>query len=219
MDSQSSSWAGRTFARVRNRLPALVRDPLELLFARNSVLLTTGWRRSRKELASVDANGDPIPWITYPALRFLDPRIERGFKVFEFGSGLSTLWWAERVSEVVSVEHDPEWHRIVAQRLPPNVSLLLADGDDYVRAASGQTYDIIVNDGIRRPDSAKSGLDSLAPDGVVVWDNSDEIADRGGHDFMEVSGFKRLDFWGFGPLMVRESCTTIFYRPDNCLGI
>jgi hypothetical protein len=192
---------------------------MELLFARNSVLVTTGWRRSRHELASVDANGEPIPWITYPALRFLEPRIDRRFKVFEFGSGLSTLWWAKRASEVVSVEHDAEWHRIVARRLPTNASLLLADGDDYVRAASGRTYDIIVNDGIRRPDCARNGIAALAPDGVMVWDNTDESGDRDGHEFMEASGFKRLDFWGFGPLMVRESCTTIFYRPDNCLGI
>lgn len=167
----------------------------------------------------MDADGAPIPWITYPAIRFLAGRVRPDYKVFEFGAGLSTLWWAERVSEVVSVEHDPRWHQIVSNRAPSNVRLLLADGDEYVRSASGGTYDIVVNDGVRRPDCARHAIGSLAEGGVMVWDNTDEVADRTGHDFMDASGFRRIDFWGLAPLMVAESCTTIFYRPENCLGI
>src|SRR5881392_3049736 len=131
---------GRTFARIRNRIPAAVRDPVELMLAKNSVLLTTGWHRSRKEMASVNAAGEPIPWITYPALRFLEPRIRKSFKVFEFGSGLSTLWWAKRVSKVVSVEHDKDWHDLVAKDAPKNVEMLFRDGDEYVQSASGRTF-------------------------------------------------------------------------------
>jgi hypothetical protein len=192
---------------------------LELFLAKNSILRTTGWSRSRKELASVDADGAPVPWITYPAMRFLAERIEPRFKVFEFGAGLSTLWWGERVAEVVSVEHDTGWYQAMGKRAPHNVRLLLADGDEYVRSASGGTYDIIVNDGIRRPDCALHGIHSLAQHGVMIWDDTDEVADRSGHAFMDRSGFRRLDFWGPRPLMVTESCTTIFYRAGNCLGI
>lgn len=211
--------AGKTFARFRDQIPAAVRDPLELLLAKNSFLTTTGWRRSRQELASVDEHGRPIPWITYPAIRFLEPRIRSSFEIFEFGSGLSTLWWAERASRVTSVEHDPDWHARVAEKLPANAKVLLADEQQYVTAAEGRTYDIIVNDGIRRPDCGRHAIASLGSSGVMLWDNSDETRDRAGHQFMEDSGFRRLDFWGLGPLMVRESCTTIYYRPDNCLGI
>jgi hypothetical protein len=217
--ADSSTWKGRTFARVRNQIPATLRDPLELLLAKNSVLRTTGWQRSRKDLAAVDARGEPIPWITYPAIRFLAPRIQQHLKVFEFGSGYSTLWWARRVSQITSVEHDAEWHRIVAAQAPGNVTLLHAKGDEYVRAAIGKKWDIIVNDGICRPDCARNAIDSLAAGGVLIWDNTDEIEDRDGHDFMDQSGFRRIDFWGLGPLMVCESCTTVFYRTVNCLGI
>lgn len=210
---------GKTFARIRNSIPAAARDPLELFLAKNSMLATTGWNRSRRELASVDADGRPVPWITYPAIRFLEPRITATFNIFEFGSGLSTLWWADRAASITSVEHDRGWHERIAKKAPANARLLLEDGDGYIQAASGQIYDVIVVDGIRRPDCARHAIGSLGSAGVLVWDNTDEVADRAGHDFMRESGFRRLDFWGLGPLMVHESCTTIFYRPENCLGI
>lgn len=214
-----STWRGRTFARVRERVPSFVRNPAELFLAKNSVLRTTGWLRSRQEKRPVNADGEPIPWIAYPALRFLEARVQKSFKVFEFGSGMSTLWWAKRVSSVNSVEHDKDWYDRVAPSLPPNASITFADGEEYVQSAAGQDFDIVVVDGIQRPDCAMNSISSLSHDGVILWDNTDELADRAGHVFMEEAGFKRLDFFGFGPLMVRESCTTIFYRPVNCLGI
>jgi len=41
-------------------------------------------------------------------------------KAFEYGSGGSTLYFADRVAEVVSVEHDKEWHREVKALLSDN---------------------------------------------------------------------------------------------------
>ena len=77
------SLAGRAFARVRPRLPMVLRDPPELFLAKNSALRTTGWLRSRREHASVDDAGEPIPWITYAAMRFLEPRVGKDLRVFE----------------------------------------------------------------------------------------------------------------------------------------
>jgi len=47
--------------------------------------------------------------MTYPAIRFLERRLSNSLEVFEFGSGNSTLWWAERVSRIDSCEHDAQW--------------------------------------------------------------------------------------------------------------
>ncbi len=35
----------------------------------------------------------------------------------EWGSGRSTVWFAKRVAEITSVEHDPKWASIVRKRL------------------------------------------------------------------------------------------------------
>jgi len=67
-----------------------------------------GWFASVKVRESVDETG-PVPWFTYPAVDYLNRLIRPDWKVFEYGAGGSTGWWAARVAEVVSVEHDSEW--------------------------------------------------------------------------------------------------------------
>lgn len=71
-----------------------------------------------------------LPWITVGAMREIVQRLNSDMKVFEYGSGGSTLFFAKMVKEVVSVEHDPQWHEVVKKRLEEksysNVELRLA---------------------------------------------------------------------------------------------
>jgi hypothetical protein len=50
------------------------------------------------------------PWITFCAIDFLNRLDLTGKKVFEYGSGGSTLYWLSRGCTVVSVEHDKNWY-------------------------------------------------------------------------------------------------------------
>ncbi len=96
-----------------------------------------GWFRSFHEQRSVDAEGNPLPFITYPAIEFLLRRIRPDMSVFEYGSGLSTLWWAARVKEVIACEHEAGWYRKIASLAPSNVTLLFREleyGGTYSRA-------------------------------------------------------------------------------------
>ena len=63
-------------------------------------------------------NAGYVPYITYPALRQLRNIIRPDFRVFEYGSGGSSLWWAGLVAEVISVKHDPGWAMRVAEAAP-----------------------------------------------------------------------------------------------------
>lgn len=85
-------------------------------------LVPTGWVRSIAERRSVDLNG-PVPWYTYPLLRVLPNLAKRDLRVFEYGCGGSTLWWAAHAREVVSVEHDAAWWQFVQDQVPLNVRL------------------------------------------------------------------------------------------------
>lgn len=55
-----------------------------------------------------DENGI-CPWYTFPAISYLKDIIKKEFKILEYGSGFSTLYFKQQVSHLVTVEHDQEW--------------------------------------------------------------------------------------------------------------
>jgi hypothetical protein len=52
---------------------------------------------------------DEWPWITFRSRAFLAKIINRRSCIFEYGSGGSSLYFAKRVGQITSVEHDPLW--------------------------------------------------------------------------------------------------------------
>ena len=53
---------------------------------------------------------NPLPDMSLPAIVFFEDLLGPELEVFEFGSGRSTIWLAERVGHLVSLEHNPSWH-------------------------------------------------------------------------------------------------------------
>src|SRR5262249_61291042 len=49
------------------------------------------------------------PWLTYPAVLFLKESVRPDWKVFEFGSRASTMFFGSRCREVNCIEHDISW--------------------------------------------------------------------------------------------------------------
>ena len=47
--------------------------------------------------------------ITEPTNQFLKKTLKENMRVYEYGVGGSTLFFAKRVKEVISVKHDPIW--------------------------------------------------------------------------------------------------------------
>jgi hypothetical protein len=133
------------------------------------------------------------------------------------------LWWSARAASVAACETDQGWFDRIASVMPANVEPMLraVDSADYPRAAAdrGERFTILVIDGRRRVECARASVEALAPEGVVVWDNSERERYAEGLAFLHARGFRQLDFWGLGPLNLRAWCTSVLYRPGNCLGI
>lgn len=189
----------------------------------DSHLNTSGWFRSALSNLPEDASGKPLPWYTYGAIAFLQARVDTTMTVFEYGSGQSTRWWAERVRQVVACEHHPKWFARMKPLLPANVDYqhhLLGEGG-YAAAigATHQKFDVVVIDGRERVECAKHTVEALNPGGVIVWDNSNRERYAEGYAFLAAQGFKRLDFWGMGPVNTDGWCTSVFYREGNLLGL
>jgi hypothetical protein len=194
------------------------------LLKNESYISETGWITSMENGQCINAKKEPIPWMTYPAISFLQRRVTKYMSVFEYGSGNSTLWWAARVSNIVACEHDKKWFEKMKGKIPSNVELLYFDlipGGDYSKAITKYVnqFDVIVIDGRDRVNCVKNSLNSLKPQGVVIWDNADREKYSEGYDFLIANSYKRIDFEGTGPIERFSWWTSVFYKENNCFGI
>ena len=198
---------------------------LETYFLSKKYLTPKGWLLSRYLYQPVQSDGMPIPWITYASLHFISQKLENTtFKVFEYGSGNSTLWFSERVQHMVSVEHDTTYYDIVKSKIQSrsNVTYILADiENDYSKKVLDykNEFDIIIIDGRDRITCTKNSLHALKENGIIIWDNSDRKKYQEAYDFLKDKGFKKIDFKGLGPIGHIEWQTSIFYRYNNCFDI
>ena len=140
-----------------------------------------------------------VPWWTYDAIDAVAAFLARrpNARVFEYGSGASTLWLARRAGSVVSVEHHAAWADAVRERTSRlgNVSLRhvpttpAADAGAYASGKPGHAgltfeayarsveaeapgIDLVVIDGRARPACLNHAVRRLAPNGLIVFDNS-----------------------------------------------
>lgn len=189
-----------------------------------SYLQEKGWLISAAKQEIIDLEGRPLPWITYPAIHFLQDRLFNSLTLFEYGSGNSTLYFSDKVKHVTSVEHDYLWYEKVKKSLPKNVELLFEkleyDGK-YCRKilTTGEKFDIAIVDGRDRVNCCKHSAQALTDQGVVLLDNSNRPAYQEGIKYLLEKGFRKIDFEGMSPKSPQLSCTSIFYRNKNCLGI
>jgi hypothetical protein len=159
-----------------------------------------GHRRSVVRARSIDAEGNPIPWYTYPCIEYLDSLDFTRQEVLEYGAGASSLWWARRASSVLSVEHDPSWLGELRRNAPSNLCFELADSETgYVTAGRGRRFGVIVIDGRYRQACAETLGDRLKEDGLVLLDNSDWYP-RTARYLREALDLIQVDFHGFGPI-------------------
>lgn len=80
------------------------------------------WLRDRA--SGSDPMARRLPWFSWGAIRWLERWLQPSFIVHELGGGGSTLWFAERVARVVTLESDERWLARLDGAVPQNVRLL-----------------------------------------------------------------------------------------------
>lgn len=190
----------------------------------NGCLAEWGWFDSVRSQSPINGLGEPIPWMTYPFIRFIEKRLSPGMELFEFGSGNSTRYFAQHVGSITSVEHDRDWYEKVATTLPANANLVFRDlvrGGEYCKTAtsSNRKYDLIIVDGRDRVNCVRHSIDALKENGVLLLDDAQRSEYREAIELLQSRGFRQLSFTGMAPCTVEEKNTDIFYRPSNCLNI
>jgi SAM-dependent methyltransferase len=148
-----------------------------------------------------DSLRDGEPWVTYGAREWLERTLDPSTRVFEFGSGGSTLYFARRVASVVAVEHDPAWAHTVTAAIPAEANAVVVleapepvrDGvpvdphyqseaipersfERYARSIErfpDGSFDLVVIDGRARCGCARHALAKVRPGGHILLDNAE----------------------------------------------
>jgi hypothetical protein len=178
------------------------------------LLFDYGHLKSVSSGRPVGADGQPIPWYTYPAVEYLEQLDFSGCSVFEYGAGNSTLFWAARAGQVISVEDDEGWHRLMLSKVPANCRLIhQEDLARYVDAIEEfpAGFDVIVVDGaargLTRLKCARAAVPYLKPGGMIILDNADWLPESA--RTLRNAGLIEVDMTG--PVAIRRrphsSCT------------
>ena len=174
-----------------------------------------GHMRSAAMMRSVDRDGNPVPWITYPACAFLQQLDFRDKVVFEYGCGDSTVFWSRVAAHVDSVEDNMAFCREVWPRLPENCTLRFEpDPDEYIQAVAKRPggYDLIVIDGHSRVRCAEIAPRHLRSGGVIILDNSDWFSDASGT--LREADLIEVDMAGLAPINDFVTTTSFYFHRE-----
>jgi hypothetical protein len=198
---------------------------LLLLKGRRSPLLSTyGWARSVRLMLPLDEHNQPLPWLPYCVIDLLRERLTAELRVLEFGAGYSTLFFMKRVAHVTSIEHHHVWLDWIRARVQPNVTLVptaSASPAEYCAplSTSPESFDLILVDGIHRPECFRLALQHLTPTGVIILDDSQRTAYASAFTDAANAGLRFLHLRGHKAGSIGLYRSTIFYRDGNCFGI
>ena len=171
---------------------------------------------------SVASTGEALPWYTYPAVDFLRTRDFSDKTILEFGGGQSTLWWAKRAKNVITLEEDGNWYEMLKRTIPSNAKLFLiskesrekcvAEVESALKTLEIPHYDVVIIDGLFREQMVDIACRVVRPEGAIICDNAEGY---GFYDGFKDRRLKRVDFFGHAPGVIFPHCTSIFFG-NNC---
>ncbi|UDY22678.1 class I SAM-dependent methyltransferase [Nocardioides sp. Kera G14] len=195
------------------------------------------WRHSlTKVYDSVAMAKLDVPWWTYDAIQSVDGWLaarKRPIRVFEYGSGASTIWLSRRADQIHSVEHHRGFGEMMTAEVSSlgNVTLRIVepvasdkpvvgsekeghagqDFADYVASIDevpGE-FDLIVIDGRAREACLAHSAVRLADGGLIVFDNSRRTRYRRA---IAASGLREERFRGLTPTLPYPDQTSVLTR-------
>ena len=183
---------------------------------------------------------DKIPWMGYEAIQWLKDHLSSKMRVFEWGTGGSTFFFASLVHSVISVEHDSEWYAVVSRHLEEskinNVTIHLREPENdalsfqeygstdmryaglsfrhYVEVIDkypDNSFDLVVIDGRARSACMRHATDKIRTRGYLLLDDSHRKIYKAGTK--GCATWQRYDFMGPCPYKKAESSTTLWQKP------
>jgi len=160
-----------------------------------------------------------LPWISWPAIRFLRDSLGKGDVVLEWGAGGSTLFFLDIGCHVTTVESSAEWLDKARASISGDAMnrwnpVLVSGRDQYVSAGNRVEHpDLVMVDGLHelRVECVRRSVASELPRFFVVddsWRNEYAAIPQ------LLSAFERREMRGFGPGRIGVTQTDSYIRKD-----
>ncbi|WP_017325982.1 hypothetical protein [Synechococcus sp. PCC 7336] len=189
--------------------------PIRTAFSCLKILeIEYGHYRSSDQWTCLDKIGNPIPWYTYSTIEYLKQLDFSDKIIFEYGSGNSSLFWANRAKKVISVEDNSQWFDKVSKYNSKNLEIqLIEEKLAYTQSIQKyENFDTIIIDGSHRKACAKEAIQKLNPGGMIVLDNSDWFPKTA--EIIRYADFIQVDMAGFGPINYYTWTTSLFLHRE-----
>jgi hypothetical protein len=181
-----------------------------------------------------------LPWYNYGGINWVKSYVKKHMKVFEYGTGGSTLFYADSVAELVSVEHNKNWYDKIVRRLEKrhNAKVYLQEPEfidnqarlteyisktfseyqnysfeKYVRTIErypDNYFDLVVIDGRCRPMCLSISLKKVKKGGWILFDNSERYHYQNAINSLKCR--RKKVFFGFGPFL-KSFWNTMIIKP------
>ncbi len=171
-----------------------------------------------------------LPWMSWKAIDFLRTHLSPGLRVFEWGGGGSTIFFADHGCHVTTVESSEFWKEVIQMRCKERdsagsvvIRYIPAETQDpkaiagYVQSIhEGAPWDVIVVDGLEesyvsRMDCLRQIKGSVSKDGIVILDDSYRSLYLQAPKILE--GWERTVHRGLGTSRRGVTQTDIYFPP------
>ncbi len=167
-----------------------------------------------------------IPWMSWKAIDFLRTSVKPGSRVFEWGGGGSTRFFADRGCEVTTVESSQRWKEEIEKAIPDGARVTIrhipAEGggpavEQYIQSIhDGAPWDIVVVDGLEdennsRVHCVREAVGQVVPGGLLILDDSCAPQYAVVPDIL--AGWRRASFRSLGPSRLGVTQTDVYWAP------
>lgn len=159
-----------------------------------------------------------LPWYNYPLITFLESYIKPSMNIFEFGTGFSTIFYAQNNCNVYGVECNAEWIEKVQElakmyNIEQNISIEFCPKSHEIARYINNVdeniqFDAIVIDSYNRIECLEEAKKRGAK--VIILDNSERPNLANAYEIMQE--FEVLHFKGEGPNRNGVSESLVFHK-------
>lgn len=176
-----------------------------LLIAPYQFFWATGWLKSMWKGYACNLKGEHMPWLSMPAVEYLESIDLKGKTILELGGGSSTVYFARRGAKVYCLEQSVEWRRWIFNQMlkypagscPP--ATMYHDLEHLVEELHDTVFDFILLDENPHDKIVEALAKARIFSKAIFIDNTEVPWRERGTNYINkhLSDMNRIDFTGF----------------------